>query len=124
MRSTASELFRYGIVGVASNAVGYLLYLALTTIGVESKMAMSALYVAGMAQSFFFNHRWTFQRGRFGGSLARYLIAHTLGYTINFTMLYLLVDFLSFPHQLVQAAAVILVALFLFASFRFWVFKD
>ncbi|MBS0543123.1 MAG: GtrA family protein, partial [Proteobacteria bacterium] len=63
MRATLGQLIRYGIVGFASNAVGYLLYLAITAAGMEHKLAMTLLYAVGVAQTFVFNKRWSFGHG-------------------------------------------------------------
>jgi putative flippase GtrA len=124
VRSAPNELFRYVIVGVATNTVGYLLYLAFTAMGTEPKFAMTVLYVMGMAQSFFFNHQWAFGRGALDKSLARYLVAHAMAYSLNFALLSVFADSMGFPHQIVQAGGIVAVAMFLFVMFRYWVFKD
>lgn len=72
MKATLGQLLRYGMVGVLSNLVGYLLYLAITGAGVEHKLTMSLLYVVGVAQTFFFNRRWSFRHeGAHGPALLR-----------------------------------------------------
>lgn len=60
LKRTLSQLVRYGVIGLASNAIGYVLYLLLTSLGMEPKMAMSLLYGIGVLQTFLFNKRWTF----------------------------------------------------------------
>ena len=55
MKNTLGQLIRYGIVGFLSNAVGYLLYIGVTTAGVEHKLAMTLLYALGVIQTFYFN---------------------------------------------------------------------
>ena len=50
---------RFGIVGLVSNAVLYLLYLLLTTVGVGHKTAMTLLFAVGTLQTFVVNKRWT-----------------------------------------------------------------
>jgi putative flippase GtrA len=69
------QVVRYIIVGVVSNTIGYLLYLALTQLGVGHKTAMSGLYFIGVGMNFYLNRSWTFrttQSVRFGPSVAGY----------------------------------------------------
>jgi putative flippase GtrA len=121
--SIRKQLIRYGIVGVASNATIYALYLAVTWFGVEPKLAMTVLYMVGVAQSFVFNKKWSF---RFSGStapaLTRYLIAYTIGYGVNLVALMAFVDRLGLPHQFVQGVMIVVVAGLLFLAQRYWVF--
>ena len=123
LRAALPQLVRYGVVGATSNAVGYLLYLALTAAGVEPKLAMSLLYATAVGIGYWGNRRWTFGFG--GGvsaSLARFLAAHLAGYGLNFALLALFHDRLGYPHALVQFAAIFIVAGFLFVAFRWFVF--
>jgi len=117
------QFVRYAVVGLASNAFGYLLYLALTHLGMGHKLAMSLLYAVGVLQTFVFNKRWSF---RFDGdatpALVRYATAYALGYIINLSALLLLVDQMGLPHQWVQGVMIVLVALLLFVAQRYWVF--
>jgi putative flippase GtrA len=124
MRTTLGQLIRYGIVGVLSNAVGYLLYLAITAAGVEHKLAMTLLYAVGVAQTFFFNKRWSFRHGgTHGPAFVRYCMAYGLGYVINLLVLFVLVDHLGYPHQVVQGMMVLALAVMLFLLQKFWVFR-
>jgi len=120
-----SKLFRYGLVGVASNLTIYFLYLLLTCFGVEPKAAMTVVYIIGTSIGFIGNRSWTFaHRGNFGSAALRYLLAHLLGYLLNFLILSTFVDSLGYPHQWVQAAAIVIVAGFLFIAFKHFVFSE
>jgi putative flippase GtrA len=120
---SAVQLFRYGVVGIASNLAGYLLFLLITYLGVEPKTAMTLLYVAGATVGFFGNRRWAFSHeGTLLGAGTRYLVAHLFGYMFNFLILLTFVDMLGYSHQIVQAVAIIVVAGFLFVVFKFFVF--
>lgn len=117
------QLSRYAVVGLASNAIGYLLYLLLTYAGMGHKSAMSLLYAVGVAQTFYFNRNWSFgHQGRVHGALARYVIAYALGYLLNLGLLWFAVDRLHLPHQGVQAVSIVVVAVSLFLMHRYWVF--
>lgn len=124
MKSTIGQMFRYGIVGAVSNAIGYLLYLAITAVGMEHKLAMSLLYMFGVVQTFLFNKRWSFDHvGSNRHAFVKYFISHGVGYIVNLTSLYLCVDRLGWPHQAVQGVMVFVVAALLFMLQKFWVFR-
>jgi len=117
------QLVRYAVVGIASNVSGYLAYLLITWLGVGPKLAMTCLYALGATVSFIGNRRWTFSHtGSISRSAVRFAIAHALGYLLNLSILLIFVDHFGFPHQLVQAVAIVVVALFLFVLFRAFVF--
>jgi putative flippase GtrA len=119
------QLFRYGVVGVVTNLALYSFYLLITYLGIEPKKAMTVSYIVGAFIGFIGHREWTFShKGTRLGSGARYCIAHLLGYLINFIILLTFVDRLSYSHQWVQAAAIIVVAVFLFVTFRYFVFPQ
>lgn len=119
------ELGRYAFVGTVSNLVGYLVYFLVTYIGISPKIAMTTLYVVGATIGYIGNRKFTFTYdGSFMGSGFRYFIAHFFGYIINLFILIIFVDYLMYPHQLVQAVAIFVVAGFLFIAFKFFVFPN
>ena len=122
-RRSFIQLFRYGLIGLASNLAGYLVYLLLTHLGATPKITMSMLYLVGATIGFWGNRKLTFMhKGHVMGAGTRYVIAHCFGYLINLFILSLMVDKLGYPHQWVQAAAIFIVAGFLFLMFKFFVF--
>lgn len=124
MKDTLGQLFRYGIVGVLSNVFLYLLYLGITEAGMEHKLAMTLLYAAGVIQSFAFNRTWSFRHnGTHGPAFARYVMTYGLGYLVNLAALYFFADRLGWPHEVVQASMVLVVAVLLFVLQKFWVFR-
>lgn len=117
------QMVRFGIVGLVSNAVLYLAYLALTALGMGPKLAMTLLYAVGVAQTFLFNKRWSFRHGgAYGPAFVRYCIAYAVGYAINLGALALLVDAMGYPHQAVQGVLILLLAAFFFLLQKFWIF--
>ena len=73
---------------------------------------------------FFANRHFTFQYdGQIINSGLRYLIAQLLGYLSNLLMLVLFVDWLGFAHQVVQAWAIMVVAILLFTLLKFLSFQ-
>ena len=118
------QFIRFGVVGLASNLLLYLLYLGLTAVDFEPKRAMSLAYAIGVLQTFVFNKQWTFgHRGQLGASFARYLGVYAVGYLLNLAVLMVAVDRLGYPHQWVQGLMILLLAAFLFLMQKFFVFK-
>lgn len=124
-QDSTSQFIRYGMVGVATNLSGYLVYLFITYLGVEPKSTMTLLYVVGAAIGYMGNRQWAFgHKGDVLGSFMRYVLAHFCGYLINFMMLLVFSDRMGYPHQYVQAVAIVVVAGVLFLMFRYFVFSD
>jgi putative flippase GtrA len=119
-----SQFLRYALTGIGSNIILYLLYFASTGLGAEPKVSMSVLYLLGVLQTFMVNRSWSFRhRGAAGAALWRYLTAYAMGYLVNLGILALLVDCLRWDHRYVQGAAIVMIALLLFALQRIWVFS-
>lgn len=117
------QLLRYGLVGLAVNFAGYVVYLLVTWLWLPPKTAITVLYPVGVAIGYFGHARYSFgYGGRTAGGIARFLIAHAVGYCANWTMLHVFSDRLGYPHQAVQATAVFVVAAILFLLFKFFVF--
>lgn len=114
---------RYALVGLASNAVLYALYLAMTWVGIGHKVAMTLVFVVGIVQTFGFNRSWTFRSASPSGpALLRYSCVYAFGYLISWLGMWVFVDRLGYPHQLVQLALIVIVAVFIFLNLKFWVF--
>jgi putative flippase GtrA len=123
-RATGRQIVRFAVIGLISNGVLYVLYLALARAGLSPAMAMSIAYSLGVAQTFAFNRRWTFSyAGLRLAPLVRYLIAYALGYVINLAILVVFAGRLGLAHQPVQAVAILVVAAVVFALQKHWVFR-
>mgnify|MGYP001818011715 CR=1 FL=1 len=121
----ATQFTRFMVVGILSNFALFLFYLLFTELGLGPKLAMTVMYLIGVTQTFIFNRTWTFENeGAAGPALLRYVISYALGYILNFSMLWWLVDVLGYPHQLVQAVMIFLFALAFFLAQRYWIFRQ
>jgi len=125
IRELVTQLFRYALVGLLSNVVGYLVYLALTYLGGTPKVTMTLLYGVGAAVGFVGNRSLTFgYQGSIKGAGMRYVIAHCCGYLLNLSILIVFVDNLGYAHQWVQAITIFIVAAFLFLALKVFVFPE
>lgn len=119
------QVMRYGVVGVLNNLLGYLIYLLITWLWLDPKVAVTLMYPIGAVTAYFGHARYSFAySGRHSHGILRYAIAHVIGYGANIGMIYVFSDRLGYPHQLVQAAAIITVAGILYLLFRYFVFPN
>jgi len=119
------QVIRYGFVGLTTNLLGYLIYLLVTWVWLEPKMAVTVLYPVGVTMSYFGHARYSFSyQGRHLSAVSRFIVAHLIGYLVNLSLLYIFVDGFQIPHQFVQASAIFVVAGVLFLLFRYFVFPD
>lgn len=122
-KKTLRQFFTYALIGVLINVLGYAIYLILTYLWGAPKLTMTALYCVGASMGFLANRRFTFRHdGGIGVTWVRYLLAQVAGYLLNLVLLLLFVDWFDFPHQIVQAIAIVVVAIFLFVVLRLFVF--
>ena len=120
---TLRQIFSYGAIGLLTNFLGYALYIFLTYFWSSPKLTMTLLYSAGALIGFFANRRFTFRHnGCIGVHGMRYMFAQLLGYLLNLSLLVLFVDGLGFAHQVVQAAAIVVVAVFILVLLQCFVF--
>lgn len=118
------QFIRYAIVGLASNLVLYITYLWLTLYGVEIILAMSLVYIFGICLTFGFNRKWTFNhKGHIPKAFFRYVLIYVVGYVVQLLGLYVFVDVLGYPHQLIMALLIVIVAVILFVLQKTVVFK-
>jgi putative flippase GtrA len=112
-------------VGGGVNLILYLGYLLFNYLGLEPKKSMSLIYFIGVGIGFYGHRQLTFAHGGDPRqSMVRYMAAHFFGYFINFFLLLVMVDYFGYPHELVQAVAIFVVAAFLFVVFKYWVFPE
>lgn len=119
------QLVYFGVIGITINALGYLLYLFLTSQGINPKNVVTVFYFIGTILTFLLNKSVTFSyKGRSNRAFWRFLLAYGFGYFVNLSGLIIGVDWLEFPHQLVQAVMIIVVGLMLFILQKLWVFRS
>ncbi len=118
------QFIKYSIIGILTNLIGYLGYLLFTDLGADPKVVISVMYPIGVLCGYFGNSNITFAEAKSDLLVSmKYLFIHILGYGLNLFLLYLFVDNLGYSHKIVQAVAIIIVAIFLYVSFKYFVFK-
>jgi putative flippase GtrA len=118
-----TQVLRYGLVGLTSNALAFGVYALITRIGTPPTVAMTIVYLCAAIFSFFANRRLTFaHEGNVWGAASRFVIAYAVGYLIDLGILVVLVDRMGYSHLWVQAGAVLVVAAYLFVTLKLVVF--
>ena len=122
-KKSFQQFLSYAFLGAVTNLFVYGVYLHLTYLWGAPKLTMTALYFVGASIGFLANRRFTFRHnGGIGVTGVRYLLAQFTGYLLNLFLLLLFVDRFDFPHQIVQAIAIVVVSIFLFVVLRVFVF--
>ena len=120
-----SQVVRYVVVGVLNNLLGYLIYLLVTWLWLDPKVAVMLMYPIGAVAAYLGHARYSFAySGRTSHGAIRYAMAHLVGYGANIGILFVFSDRLLYPHQVVQAVAIVVVAGILYLLFRYFVFLN
>jgi len=124
-KRTLWQLVRYVIVGVITNASGYLLYLVVTYWGVSPTLSMTVIYGTVTLMGFFGNRKLTFHdTGTIWSSGSRYLLVYGIGFVFQYAMLVIFYEGRGYPHQLVQITSACVVTGFLFFALKYFVFPQ
>ena len=114
----------YAIIGLTTNGLSFLVFAVLTWMGLTPECAISIIYPVQITFAFILNKAWTFSHeGRISTSAVRYLIAYIGCYVLNVTVLKFFSVYLGFSHLVVQAIAILVIALLLFLAQKYWVFR-
>ena len=81
---------RFAVVGIASNATLFVIYLILTGLGTDPLVAATLMWILGVTMSFALNRSWTFRHtGSVAPALARYGLLYGTAYVLNLALLVL-----------------------------------
>jgi len=125
LNKLSTQASKYGLVGIIGNLIGYCTYILFTFLGLTPVLAITLLYPVGAIFGYYGNKEYTFSyKGKVSSSSIRYIIAHFGGYLMNISLLHIFVSQFNLPHQLVQAAAIFIVAIYLFFTLKMFVFSN
>lgn len=116
-------LSRYLLVGALVNVGLYLLYLIITRFPIIPEVAMTIVFLVGIASTFHFNRRWSFQASTAAiPSFLRYFSVYALAYFLQLGLFFIFYQRMGLPHEIVQAVAICAAAGFIFTCLKLWVF--
>ena len=125
MSIITKQFIRYVLVGAFTNVSGYLLYLFVTSLGVSPILTISIFYPIYICLAFYLHKTFSFgHKGQVTASAFKYLVAYVGCYLLNVGMLAYFSGYLGIPHWIVQAGAVVSIALLLFIVQRYWIFRS
>jgi putative flippase GtrA len=112
------------VVGAATNALGFAIYVLFTRLGVSPVLTISVFYPVHISSAFYFNKKWSFNHhGRLSTSAVRFLIAYVGCYLLNVIVLKFFNGYCGYSHLIVQAIAILVIAVLLFLTQKYWVFS-
>jgi putative flippase GtrA len=119
----SAQFVRFGLVGLGSNIILYLVYLLCTYLGMSYLLAVVISYFVGIVASFFSNKGWTFTyRGNAKAAFTRYVLVYLIGLALNLFLLYTLVERFLLRHEIVQGILIAVFAILFFIVQRTWIF--
>ncbi|NNU83453.1 GtrA family protein [Geobacillus sp. BMUD] len=121
-RKEKQAIWRFAVVGVGNTAVDFAVFFLLTAAGVPAAAAQVASYGAGVANSYVWNRRWTFQMKQKAniGELLRFLAVN--GLSLGVSLVVLLAAERLGPLWLAKGAATVMGMAVNFVGSRCWVF--
>ena len=118
------QFILYIIVGSLSNVAAFMVYILVTSLGISPIFTISIFYLIYICLTFNFNKTWAFgHHGERVVSAIKYLIVYCGCYILNVIILAYFNSYLGFSHLIVQAGAVVPIALLLFVAHKYWVFR-
>lgn len=125
MQATWGRMIRFALVGLISNGVAYAVYLALTAVGMDPYAAATVVYVVALGVGFAGHRKVTFaHQGRLGRAAVSYLVVYAIGYLFDIAILAIGMDVFGQSHVIAQAAAVVVVAVYLYIALQQFVFTS
>ncbi|KAF0995368.1 GtrA family protein [Geobacillus sp. TFV-3] len=123
-RKEKQTVWRFAIVGAGNTAVDFAVFFLLAAAGVPAAAAQVISYGAGMANSYIWNRRWTFEVKRKAniGEFLRFLVIN--GLSLGASLVVLLAAERLAPLWLGKGAATIAGMAVNFVGSRCWVFVE
>lgn len=126
MRPSATEILRFGIVGLAATATHYvILRLAVETLAVPPTPANGLAFLCALSVTYLGQSLWVFQeRSQHGtAQMLRFTVSILIGLSANMAIMALSVHALGLTYQGGFLLGLFLVPILSFVVNRFWVFN-
>jgi putative flippase GtrA len=120
--SAARRVVLFILVGGASAAVDFGVFLALTTLGLIAWAASAISFLVAFVVNYRGNRDLVFRAGSVPGALRRYVVLVAFNW-VSSTGLVALGGWLGWPGWAAKLTSMVLIAVFNFAALRLWVFR-
>lgn len=129
--TSAAELFRFGVVGVAATVIHYILaVIAVEVIGLIPLIAHVIAFWCAFPVSFAGHMYWTFREQTEGHTpqhrtqyWLRFFTTALIGLAAGQLVVFVAADVLSIHHRIAFAAALVLAPAVVFVLSKFWAFR-
>ncbi|MGF7049232.1 putative flippase GtrA [Paenibacillus sp. DS2015] len=120
-----NQSIKFIIVGVLNTIVGFLVYAGyIHFIRNNYLEALICSHVIGVAHSYLWNNRWTFQQRKYNArSAVKFVSIYVVTFFVNLFLLAILVDTIELDKLIAQAIALFLTTLVSFFGHKYWSFK-
>ena len=116
---------RFALVGASNAAVTLAVYIVAIQLGVWYPLAAALGYLAGIANGYTWNMRWTFRTGSFqSGEFLRYVLVAGAGLLANIVGITVAVETLGLQKLIGEVVTLIPIALATYLANRAWVFHE
>ncbi|MCL2442237.1 MAG: GtrA family protein [Treponema sp.] len=124
------QFIKFSLVGLSNTLISYIIYVLLVFLGVHYIIANIIAFIIGVANSFFWNHRFVF-KDETGGkrSLIKSLIKTYISYTFtgvivaNF-LLYILIDLFGISEYIAPLFCLIVTVPLNYILNKMWAFRQ
>jgi putative flippase GtrA len=123
----SKEFKRYIFYGLFINGIGYILYILITSLGLNPLLTITVFYPINLLIGYFTHLKHTFKvknDHNFRKRFLNYIIVYILGYILNISFIYIFHNKLSYPHQLVQLFSIFSIAFLLFFLNKLFVYNS
>ena len=86
---------KYGIIGIASNAFCFGVFLGLLWLDISPVLASGMVYILGLSISYVANRKWSFRStGTHAHDLPRFLVSYGIGLVFSMSCIWVLIHWL------------------------------
>jgi len=118
------ETIKYIIVGLMNTIIAFLAYYIVFSFTTNYLLALAALYIAGILNSFFWNKYWTFEsKGDAKKEFSKFIIVYIITFIINYLLLLVLVGKLNLDKSLAGIVSVIIAIVVSYIGNKLWSFR-
>lgn len=120
-----NQSIKFIIVGVLNTIVGFITYAVyIQFIHNNYLQALIFSHIVGVAHSYLWNNKWTFQQKKYNArSAMKFMSVYVVTFFVNLFLLAILVDTIEMNKLVAQAIALFLTTLVSFFGHKYWSFK-
>jgi putative flippase GtrA len=125
-KDTFQQLIRFLMVGGVATAVQYLVLAILVETGLADAPISSTIgFVLSAGLNYWLNYHFTFgSNAEHRSAILKFATVTSVGLTLNYALMYLLVSILGIHYLLAQVSATMMVLVWNFTANRVWTFKS